>query len=183
MLSGIEFESIEINFSQITIPGWKLSNVPEVTFSCETYHPVSKTGVLTRDCAIFLLKLHPLVVWKEKGKEKDDYNCVLGQRILKLTAPHLYSKDKLRVWNLPQATEDQVKVLQRIELLVNQMAYSTMFGGKGIFETSRLMDKNILDAISPILNLPVDQLAKLFTDCGSSTLYKLNSKIDASPQT
>jgi hypothetical protein len=104
---------------------------------------------------------------------------VLGRRVLHLAAPHLLRNDKIRVGYLPSATEDEVKLLMLAEPLINQIAFSTQMGSKGVFETSRKMDEDVIGAISPILNLSIETIAKMFSDCSPSTLFKLNAQLDA----
>ena len=174
MLSTLDFESKVISFSEINLIPFKGSTLSEVPYCCPPFHPEGRTGILTRDSALLLLQLHPLVLWTSK------HFCVLGRRILHLVSPHVYGKDLIRVGYLPKATEAEVKSIMAAEPLLNQIAFATQSGSKGIFTTSRKMNKEILNAVSPLLDQPIDTIAKLFSDCSPSTLFKLNSKLDDS---
>lgn len=173
MLPAPVFETKEVLLSDINLNPRKLIDLPKVNYCCPPTHPDSRSGILTRDSARLLLRLHPPVLWKSKNY------CVLGRRVLHLAAPHLLRNDKIWVGYLPSATEDEVKLLMLAEPLINQIAFSTQMGSKGVFETSRKMDEDVIGAISPILNLSIETIAKMFSDCSPSTLFKLNAQLDA----
>lgn len=168
MIEKIELEHKTVKFSQINLVPFAVPDVPELTFSCHTYPPDRNGGVLTRDCAFLLLKLHPLILW-------DKNYCILGRRTLHLVAPILMSDDEINVGFLKTATKEQAIRLMTIEPLVNQIAFATPTGGKGIFETSRSMNKQLVASVSQPLTQPVEFVSKMFSDCGVSTLFKLNA--------
>lgn len=172
MLPEQNIASKVVFFSDINlIPGVTLPLSP-VPYCCPPIHPDSKTGILTRDSSLLLLQLHPLVLWTERNY------CVLGRRVLHLVSPHLLSKDQIRVGYLPDATKEDVESLMSAELLLNQIAFATQSGSQAIFKASRKLDADIVDTVSPLLNRSVETIAKLFSDCSASTLFKINSKID-----
>jgi hypothetical protein len=88
----------------------------------------------------------------------------------------MYRDDQISVVYLPSASEDEVRLLMSLEPLLNQIAFATQGGGKGVFETSRKIDKSAVNFVSPILNQSIETLAKMFTDCSPSSLYKANTK-------
>jgi hypothetical protein len=169
MLDEIEFEHKLIEFGDINLIPFTVPNLPEVTYSCHPFHPELNSGVLTRDCAHLLLKLYPLVLW-------DKNYCVLGRRVLHLVAPNLRNKDEIKVGYLPKASKEEVILLMTIEPLLNQIAFATQSGGKGIFETSRLIDKKLVASMSPALTQSIETVAKMLADCSPSTLFKLNTQ-------
>ena len=160
----------EIVFSSINLIPIVTPKVSIVPFCCSPFHPESGTGILTRDSALLLLQLHPLIVWSPKNY------CVLGRRVLHLVSPHLFGSDQLTVGFLPNATEEEVHQLMAAESLLNQIAFATTSGGKGIFATGRKTDLEIVRMVAPLLNSPVEKIAKLFSDCGLSTLNKLSNE-------
>jgi hypothetical protein len=170
MLEGIEFENKTVTIDEINLIPFVVPNMPEVNYSCHPYHPERNVGVLTRDCAKLLLKLHPLVLWSNNNY------CVLGRRVLHLVAPSLGGSDEIKVGFLPKASKEEVISLMTIEQLLNQIVFATPTGGKGIFETSRLMDKQLVASISPALTQSVETISKLLGDCSISTLFKLNAQ-------
>ncbi|MFZ4859123.1 MAG: hypothetical protein ACOYL3_22325 [Desulfuromonadaceae bacterium] len=147
-------------------------NIQEATYCCPPFHPEINTGILTRDSALLLLQLYPLFLWSGKNY------CVLGRRILHIISPHVYGKDKIRVVYLPSASENEVKILMTVEPLLNQIAFATPSGSKGILETSRKIGNCNVSAVSPLLNQPMDTIAKLFSDSSVSTLSKLSAKLE-----
>jgi len=154
MLPTLEFESKIVSFSDINLMPVRTHDISEVTYCCPPFHPEINTGILTRDSALLLLQLYPLLLWTGKNY------CVLGRRILHIISPHVYSKDKIskdkiRVGYLPSASEKEVQILMTVEPLLNQIAFATQSGSKGIFETSRKTGKGIVSAVSPLLNQPV----------------------------
>jgi hypothetical protein len=169
MISRIKFGKKDIAFSDINLLPWGGRSV-SVPYSCEVFHPECKTGILTRESAHLLLNLHPLALWGNKNY------CVLGRRVLHLVSPHMYRDDQISVVYLPSASEDEVRLLMSLEPLLNQIAFATQGGGKGVFETSRKIDKSAVNFVSPILNQSIETLAKMFTDCSPSSLYKANTK-------
>jgi len=169
MLEKIEFEYKTVALSQIKLVPFAVPGIPEVRFSCQVYHPDHNDGILTRDGAFLLLKLHPLILW-------DKNYCILGRRTLHLIAPVLKSNDEVCVGFLKNATRVEVEQLMTIEPLLNQIAFATTAGGKGIFETSRLMDKQLVASISPPLTQSVETASKMLGDCSQSTLFKLNAR-------
>ena len=169
MLEGIVLDNKTVTFGEINLIPLVVPNMPEVAYSCNPYHPERNGGILTRDCAKLLLKLHPLVLW-------DKNYCVLGRRVLHLVAPCLRDKDEIRVGFLPKASQEEVTSLMIMEPLLIQIAFSTQWGGKGIFETSRLIDKQLVASISPALLQSVETVSKMLGDCSVSTLFKLNSQ-------
>lgn len=170
MLDRIEFEYKNVTFAQINLIPFVVPEAPEVTFSCQTFPPDRNGGILTRDGAFLLLKLHPLILW-------DKNYCILGRRTLHLIAPILKSNDQINVVFLKNASKEEVIQLMTIEPLLNQIAFATPTGGKGIFETSRLMDKQLVESISPPLTQPVEYVSNMLKDCSLSTLFKLNAHL------
>jgi len=168
MLEGIELENKTVTFDEINLIPFVVPNMPDVTYSCHPYHPERNGGILTRDCAQLLLKLHPLILWSKNY-------CVLGRRVLHLVAPSLRGNDEIKVGFLPKASKEEVISLMTIEQLLNQIVFATPTGGKGIFETSRLMDKQLVASISPALTQSVETVSKMLGDCSPSTLFKLNA--------
>lgn len=170
MLEGIELENKTVTLDEIEIIPFIVPSVPEPTYSCHPYHPERNGGILTRDCALLLLKLHPLVLWSNKNY------CVLGRRVLSLVALSIKRDDEIKVGFLPKASKEEVISLMTMEQLLNQIAFATPAGGKGIFETSRLMDKQLVASISPALTQSVETVSKMLGDSSISTLFKLNSQ-------
>ena len=172
MAGELKFESKVVDFDDINL--MPVGDLPyaDVDYCCPPYHPESSAGILTRDSALLLLRLHPPVLWTS------NHYCVLGRRILHLVSPHLLRKDAIRTVYLPSATKDEVKQLVAIEPLLNQIAFATQLGSQGIFEASRKIDKDTVSKVTPLLNGSVETIAKMFADCSASTLYKLSAKLD-----
>lgn len=169
MFEGLELEQKTVTLGQIDVIPDVDPGVHDVTYSCYPYHPDRNGGVLTRDCALLLLKIHPLILW-------DKNYCVLGRRVLHLVSPSLKSKDEFKVGFLAKASKEDVIRLMTLEPLINQIAFATPAGGKGIFETSRLIDKQLVASVSPPLTQPVESVSRMLRDCSVSTLFKLNAQ-------
>jgi len=169
MFEGIELEYKIISFNQVNLSPIVVPNVPEVTYSCYPWHPDRNAGVLTRDGALLLLKLYPLILW-------DKNYCVVGRRVLHLVGPSLKSDDEIKVGYMTKASKEDVIKLMKLEPLINQIAFATPAGGKGIFETSRLIDKQLVASVSQSLTQSVEVVSKMLSDCGISTLFKLNAQ-------
>lgn len=168
MLANIDFEYRTVVFGEINLIPLAISNIPEIKYCCLPYNPDRNCGVLTRDGALLLLKLHPLVLW-------DNNCCVLGRRVLHLVAQSLKNEDEISVFYLPKARKDQVVTLMSLEPLLTQIVFATQAGGKGIFETSRLMNKQLVSSVCPPLTQSVETVSKMLGDCSLSTLFKLNA--------
>ena len=172
MFEEIELEHKTVRFDQVNLIPFVVPEIPEVTYSCHPYHPDRNGGVLTRDCCLLLLKLHPLILWDKKNY------CVLGRRILHLVTPSLKSNDEFEVGFLSKASEEEVIRLMTLEPLLNQITFATSAGGKGIFETSHLIDKQLVASISPPLTQSVEVVSRMLGDCSLSTLFKLNAQMN-----
>lgn len=169
MWSSLKLESKSISFGDINLSpvGAPLGTS---CFCCPTFHPDSRAGILTRESALLLLQLHPLVLWTKK------HYCVLGRRVLHLVSPHVYRTDILQVGYLPSASKDEVERLMAAEPILNQITFATQGGSQAIFATARKMDQNILATIAPVLTGSIESIANLFPDCSASTLYKHSAK-------
>jgi hypothetical protein len=170
MHGGMILEHKTVTRDQINLMPYVVPGIPEVTYSCHTSPSDRNGGILTRDGALLLLKLYPLILWNQKNY------CILGRRILHLAAPSLKNGDEFEVGFLSKASEEEVIRLMTLEPLLNQIAFATPAGGKGIFETSRLMDKGLVASASPPLTQSVEAISKILVDCSISTLFKLNSQ-------
>lgn len=170
MFGKIELEHKTVTIGQINLIPYITPGVHDVTYSYRTSHPDCNGGILTRDCALLLLKLYPLILWDKKNY------CVLGRRVLHLVAPSLKSSDEFEVGFLSKASKEEVIRLMTLEPLLNQIAFATPTGGKGIFETSRSMDKQLVASVSPPLTETVETVSKMLCDCSPSTLFKLNAQ-------
>jgi len=101
----------------------------------------------------------------------------LGRRVLSLVALSIKRDDEFKVGFLPKASKEEVISLMTMEQLINQITFTTQTGGKGIFETSRLMDRQLVTSISPALTQSVETVSEMLGDCSVSTLFKLNSQL------
>ena len=170
MISNLIFESKVVAFADITFLPVE-GSVEQTDFCCLPHHPDS-TGILSRESALLLLQLHPLVLWTRK------HYCVLGRRVLHLVSPYLYKRDQIRVGYLASAKKKEIEKLMAAEPLLNQIAFATQSGSQGIFTTSFHTAKDLLTKVAPILNMSIESIAKLFPDCSASTLYKLSAKLN-----
>lgn len=171
MFSTLNFEIKVVSYSDINLVPHKILSPENISYCCPPYHPDSTTGILTRESALLLLQLHPLVLWSTNNY------CILGHRVLHIASPHLLKNDQIKVWYLPTATEREVRELSNAEQLLNQLAYATTSGGQEIFKTSCKLNEDLVNRVAPLLNSPIEKVADLLSDCSPSTLYKLSTEL------
>lgn len=153
---------------------------PEILQACKIPLPgfiINRTEVgpkrrpsLTREAALILLQLHPLLVWGQK------HHCIGGLRTLTLTAPFLRPEDLLPVGIIPaKASQKELITLLEADNLLSQMAFGCHTGAKTIFTSSRKVDPMILAKWSPALAAGVLSSAELL-GVTPQTLYNPHKK-------
>ena len=170
MLTLPRIEHIDVVFSDIKLLNVQTPNYFDVPFCCPPTHPDLKTGILSRDSALLLLRLYPPVLWS------DQKYCILGRRVLHLVSPHILGKDKIKVGFMPVATLEEVKTLMSIESLLTQITFATTERGLGIFETSQKMDQAVVNAVAPLFCGSLEAIAKLVS-CSVSAIAKASAAL------
>ena len=172
MIKNIRWESI--SFEVISPPPLKMTQQLReqgVNYIVnKTQVGIKALPVLTREAALLLTRLHPLIVWGKK------YHCICGQRILTLITPHLKKEDQITVGILPQSTKDSTLIeLAQADTLLSQIAFSSRKGAQDIYLTSREIDGRKLGELSPALAGGMESCSKALGVSGQS-LYNYRNR-------
>jgi len=121
--------------------------------------------VFTSEAAMLLTKIHPIIVWSTKNY------CVFGLRTL-FIASSIIPTATISVGILPPNTpESKIADFILTDAWLTRLAFSTKMPEGNLFGSWKEMPKNLINALSPGLDLTVKDLAKVLS-ISVPTLYR-----------
>ncbi|SHJ75996.1 hypothetical protein SAMN02745165_03099 [Malonomonas rubra DSM 5091] len=126
---------------------------------------VSGHQILSREAALSLAELHPLIVTAK-------HECLCNQRLLIFLTSRLNPDDRIPVGIVPRGTNPElIEQLVITDILTSTLLFSPSMPTKDIFHLSEKLPPELLDEISPALNQNFTTRAALLST-RTGTLYK-----------
>lgn len=157
MLERYDWKTISVR--DIRLPGEKFADlcVPPKEYLINRYRMGDDDKeVFSQEAALLLTKTHPIFIWTAKNI------CVSGIRSL-LVASCIIPNASIKVAVIPPNTpESEIEQLILADGWLSKLAFSTNLPLANLFNSWRLLHKDLLNELSPALSLTVAELAKTF---------------------
>lgn len=127
--------------------------------------------IITREAALTLAELHPLIVTEKK------HHCLCNQRILEILTTRLNPDDRIPVGIVPVKTASKL-IHQYVltDILTSALVFAPLMPTKDIFNLSESLPVELINQISPALTQNISTRATILGTV-TGTLYKWMKEI------
>lgn len=163
MVANIAWEEMPV--CQIRLPEEGLADlsIPPGEYLLEKFCP-EDVEIFSKEAALHLATLHPILIWSSRKF------CVSGIRTLFIVS-NVFPEAQITVGVLPpKLPPSEVRQLILADAWLTGLAFSTQRPQASLFETKARMSKDLLQSLSPGLNLSVTEFAKALK-VSKPTLY------------